>query len=102
MANTVASIARRRKALRARITTLDNAIIQGKIDKINARLRLSRITEIFKDYEGLEHTDEIQDNYYVVATKVENMIGAGTSGSSAILNGSGILTFTRLYDWWCF
>lgn len=93
MAASASLIARKRPALKTRITSLTKAIAEGKIERSNALVRLERLTESFKEYESLNdeliavdaenieltHAQAIEDSYYEIATKVRSMLVAGGS-----------------------
>lgn len=83
-------IAQKRSTLKTQITNLQNLIAQNKIDSINMKLRLNRITDLFHGYEELHDElaiidpgnerlnefDEIQDRYYELASKIRTAEGS--------------------------
>lgn len=89
-ATRIAQIFQKRATLKIQITTLRNAVAQKKIDKTNVKLRLTRLTELFHNYEemhdelavleatndGLNQLPDIQDEYYELATAIEYILSA--------------------------
>ena len=91
----IAFISRRRTTLKSQLISMLNGLKQNKIDKTNADLRLTRLTELFHKYEELHgelafldpdnerlnELSEIGDRLYEIATRVKSMQGSGPSRS---------------------
>ncbi|RLU25413.1 hypothetical protein DMN91_001569 [Ooceraea biroi] len=105
MADKTKLLTQKRTSLKSQVTNLSNLVNQGRLDPTALRLRMARLTALyhaFEDYNDelaiLEpdggHNNElvnIQDRFYAIAGRVENILNdesasssnAGTSSSGA-------------------
>jgi len=86
-------INQKRSTLKAQLTGLERLVAENRVDEVNLKMRLKRITELFHAYEELhdeleilepenEHLgefDDIQNRYYEIASKIDNQSPASTS-----------------------
>ncbi|XP_066588157.1 uncharacterized protein [Prorops nasuta] len=101
MAERIKLILQKRSALKSQITVFGNILDKSNIDISAMKLRLKRLTELFNNFEELfdelmvmepnpEHQTEfesIQDRFYSVAGKAENIISSAVS-TSLIVNSA--------------
>jgi len=87
----------KRTSLKSQITSLANLVEKGKLDKATLRLRIDRLTNLYHAYEDyhdelvvLEPSDgnqaefaNIQERFYTLAGKVNNIIGSEVAGTSS-------------------
>jgi len=100
MADRLKLLVQKRTSLKAQITSLVNMVDKGKLDNATLRLRIARLTELYHVYEEYHdklavidpndgHQTEfvnIQERYYGLAGKVENIlntVNASCSNSDA-------------------
>lgn len=110
MVDRIKILIQKRMSLKSQITSLTNVIEREQYDKIALKLRITRVTELYHAYEefndeltlldpGEQHKDEfaiLQERFYTLASKVENIINpsvhitsAGSSNNSIQPSGSG-------------
>ncbi|XP_036142117.1 uncharacterized protein LOC118645351 [Monomorium pharaonis] len=91
--NRLKFINQKRTTLKAQLTNFEKLIAEDRYDDANIRLRLKRITELFHAYEEFhdelailepseDHSDEfdeIQNRYYVIASRFEKPAQPSTS-----------------------
>lgn len=99
MADRIKLLVQKRTSLKSQITLLTNLFDKGKLDNATLKMRSIRLAELFRAYEEFNdelvvldpsdgHHDEfaiIQERYYAVAGKIENVINA-VDGSRASTN----------------
>ncbi|XP_018300724.1 uncharacterized protein [Mycetomoellerius zeteki] len=90
MADRTKLLVQKRTSLKSQITNLANLLDKGKIDGKNLKLRITRLTELYRAFE--EYNDElavldpsdvhhsefsnIQERFYALAVNAENKLGA--------------------------
>lgn len=88
MENRVRFIAQKRTTLKAQLTRMQNLLDENQVPTANVKVRMERVTELFKAYEELHdeltvmdanhpHINEfasIQDTYFVIAARVEEIL----------------------------
>lgn len=92
----IAAISKRRTTLKRKITNLTNLVVENKVDRTNAKLRLANLTVLFHAYEELHEElseldpeneklerirSDLENDFYSIASLVEDMPGAGGSGN---------------------
>ncbi|XP_044575194.1 uncharacterized protein LOC123259003 [Cotesia glomerata] len=96
------ALKRKRTVIKTRMTTLQTALSNEKIDNIEASLRLDRLTELFKEYDDLTdelsvtepdneeliQAEEVRNRYYAIASKIKTLNPPGGSGDHSQMNSS--------------
>ncbi|XP_066583758.1 uncharacterized protein [Prorops nasuta] len=97
-------IVQKRITLKTQITILTNAIENDRLDNINIRLRFERLSEHFKNYEELhdeleviepngnhlEDMLEVQDRFYSLASRVNDILKPSNSSTPEYSNNSNL------------
>jgi len=100
MSDRVKFIVQKRKSLKSQITNLGNALDKGNLDNTTLKLRLTRLSELYRAYEefndelAILDSDEghqtefenIQERFYGVAGKIESILNA--TNTSNVTNTS--------------
>ena len=96
-ADRIRHILHKRTSLKGQITSLTNAVNDNRLNSTNLRLRITRLTKLFRAYEELndelsvlESDDynlneflEIQNSFYDIAAKIEDSISSSNGSSSS-------------------
>ena len=91
-------ITQKRTSLITQLGSLESALDEGMVDKTNANLRLSRVKDLLHAYEDLHdelaiidpdnealtETETIRDRFYTIASRVNNLSGAGVSNAGSM------------------
>lgn len=99
MADRVKFLLQKQISLKIQITVLSNALDKGKVNNVMLKLRLTRLTELYHNFEEYndelsildlddEHLTEftnIQERFYDLAARIEDMISESSTSSA----GSG-------------
>lgn len=96
MSEKIELLTQKRTSLKAQITKLSELYDKGKLDKATLKLRIARLTDLYHAYE--DHNDEltvlepeaghqdefanIQERFYSLAGKIENVLNAASSSST--------------------
>ena len=88
MADKIKLIVQKRTSLKSQLTSLNNILDKGNVDRSALKLRMSRVTELYRAFE--EYNDElalldpndthvtefenVQERYYSIASKVEYIL----------------------------
>lgn len=97
MADRIKLLVQKRTSLKSQITSLTNLVGRETYDKTALKLRMTRITELYHAYEEFNdelilldpndhHKDEftnVQERFYSLASKVEDIIDSTASTASA-------------------
>jgi len=106
MADRIKFIIQKRTSLKSQITGLTNLIERERYDKTALKLRIARITELYNAFEEFNdelalldpndvHKDEfinVQDKYYSLAAKVEEITNSRATSCTAIAGPSNTIT----------
>ncbi|XP_066588114.1 uncharacterized protein [Prorops nasuta] len=95
MSDKIKLLIQKRIALKTQLTTLNNILEKGTVDTTALNLRMKRISELYKAFEDFndelsvldpkeDHQVEfigIQERYYNIASRIENLLEASTNKS---------------------
>ncbi|XP_039313517.1 uncharacterized protein LOC120359585 [Solenopsis invicta] len=109
MTDRIKFILQKRASLKSQITGLTNIIERERYDKTALKLRMTRITELYHAYEEFNdelmllesndnHNDEftsVQDRYYLLAAKVNEIIKPNEPPPDAIAGPSNVVLATE-------
>src|SRR5436190_8224498 len=103
MSDKIKILIQKRTSLKSQITSLNNTLDKGNFDNTALRLRMTRLTELYHAYE--EFNDElmvldtnenheteftnIQERYYSLAGRIENLLNAMNVSGAISVNSSG-------------
>jgi hypothetical protein len=105
MSDRIKFIVQKRTSLKSQITGLTNLIERDRYDKTAVRLRMARVTELYHAYEEFNdelaliessdnHNDEfanVQERYYMLASKVDKIVNPNAPSSDAIAGPSRVV-----------
>ncbi|XP_011629838.1 uncharacterized protein LOC105422235 [Pogonomyrmex barbatus] len=116
MTDRVKLLIQKRTSLKAQITNLTNIVERGKHDRVTLKMRMDRVTSLYHAYEEFNdeltvlnpddnHRDEfnnVQEKFYSLAGKVEDIINpnmaaasASTSSVATISSDSGTMVVAK-------